>query len=412
MILLSNIGLGLDYILMALAPSVSWLLVGRVISGICAASFSVPTAYIADVTPPEKRAASFGMLGAAFGLGFIVGPAFGGLLGVVDPRLPFWVAAAFSLANGAYGYFILPESLPLERRSAFHWRRANPIGALSLLSRHSSLLGIAGVILLSALAHESLPSMWVLYTDYRYHWTAGTVGITLALMGACSAVVQAGLIGVVVARLGERRALLLGLVFGATGFAIFALAPTGLLFAAGIPFIALWGFSGASCQSLMTRQVDPSEQGRLQGAIAALRGFADMIGPGLFTTSFAVCISADNDWELPAAPYFLAALILAIAIPVAWRSAPGTSDRFDFGQRRTRSQPERNRGLTESPNAQRGRGAAPYNPHRRHRAWRKPHGNCRSSTHSRRGDCQGDCRGLVFKRGHCISSFSRSAPRH
>ena len=190
LILLSNIGLGLDYILMAQAPSVYWLLVGRVISGICAASFSIPTAYIADVTPPERRAAGFGMLGAAFGLGFIVGPAFGGMLGIVDPRLPFWVAAAFSLANGMYGYFILPESLPPDRRSAFDWRRANPVGALSLLRRHPHLTAIACVMFLNALAHESLPSMWVLYSDYRYHWDERAVGLTLALMGACSAIVQ------------------------------------------------------------------------------------------------------------------------------------------------------------------------------------------------------------------------------
>jgi DHA1 family tetracycline resistance protein-like MFS transporter len=325
LILLSNIGLGLDYILMALAPSISWLFVGRVISGICAASFSIPTAYIADVTPPERRAAGFGMLGAAFGLGFIVGPAFGGLLGSVDPRLPFWVAAAFSLANGLYGFAILPESLPVERRAEFDWRRANPIGALSLFGRHASLLTIAAVIFLCTLAHESLPSMWVLYTDYRYQWSERTVGVTLALVGACTAVVQATMVGPVVARLGERRGLLLGLAFGTMGFAIYGLAPTGLLFAAGIPFTALWGFAGASAQSTMTRQVDPTEQGRLQGAVAALRGMADLIGPGLFTSVFAVSIAEKSAWHLPGAPYYLAALVLAIAFAPAWLVARPTA---------------------------------------------------------------------------------------
>ena len=179
MILFSNLSLGLDYVIMALAPSVRWLLVGRVLSGICSASFSIPGAYIADVTPKEKRAASFGMLGAAFGLGFVVGPAFGGVLGHVDPRLPFWVAAGLSLANFLYGFFILPESLPPERRAPLEWRKANPIGALQMLRQHPEVFGIAGVVFLSALAHEALPSLWVLYTDYRFGWDTRTVGLTL-----------------------------------------------------------------------------------------------------------------------------------------------------------------------------------------------------------------------------------------
>ncbi len=319
-ILLSNLGLGLDYIVMALAPSVFWLLIGRMISGICAASFSIPMAYIADVTPPEKRAANFGLLGAAFGLGFVIGPAFGGLLGDADPRLPFWIAAGLSLANAFYGLIILPESLPPERRGTFQWRRANPVGALVLLRRNPQVLGIAGVMFLSSVAHECLPNMWVLYTNYRYAWDTRTVGLTLAGLGVCSALVQAGLVGRVVAGLGERRSLLLGLVFGMSGFTLFGLAPTGVLFCVGIPLLALWGFTGPSAQSLMTREVDPSEQGRLQGAIAALQGVAHMIGPGLFTASFATFIDDRHEWQLPGAPFLLGALILATGFAQAWRA--------------------------------------------------------------------------------------------
>ena len=320
-ILISNVGLGLDYVLMALAPSVPWLFVGRVISGICAASFSIPMAYIADVTPPERRAASFGLLGAGFGLGFVIGPAFGGLLGSVDPRLPFWVAAACSLANATYGLFILPESLPRERRGRVDWRKANPAGALGLLLRSRMVFGVAAVMFLSSIAHEVLPSMWVLYTDYRYHWDTRTVGLTLAAVGAASAVVQAGLVGTAVSRLGERRSLLMGLALGAVSFAIYGLAPSGFLFCVGIPWMALWGISGPAAQSMLTHEMDPAEQGRLQGAISALQGVAHMLGPPLFTTSFALGVSRPGDWQVPGAPFVLAAGLLATACMLGWQVA-------------------------------------------------------------------------------------------
>src|SRR4051794_25973411 len=194
-ILLSNFGLGLDYILMAVSPSLSWLFVGRLISGITAASIPAATAYIADVTPPENRAGAFGMLGAAFGLGFVVGPALGGLLGNLDPRLPFWVAAAFSLANAMYGLFVLPESLTREKRSPFSWRRANPVGSLKLLRSHPELFGLAGANFFTFLAHEVLPSTFVLYATYRYDWSERTVGFALATVGFCYALVQGTLVG-------------------------------------------------------------------------------------------------------------------------------------------------------------------------------------------------------------------------
>src|SRR5215471_2974055 len=223
-ILISNFGLGLDYIVMALAPTLWWLLAGRIISGICAASISTSYAYIADVTPAEKRAARFGMMGVAFGAGFVLGPALGGLAGNLDPRLPFWIAAGLSLLNALYGVLVLPESLPAERRAPFAWRRANPLGALGLLRSKPQLLGLAGVSFLNALAHASLPSIGVLYMMTRYGWDERAVGFTLAAVGVCSMLVQGGLIGPVVGRFGERLALLVGLVFGMAGFATFGLA--------------------------------------------------------------------------------------------------------------------------------------------------------------------------------------------
>src|SRR5262245_32166239 len=223
-IVLSNFGLGFDYVLMALAPNLGWLFAGRVISGITAATISTAFAYVTDVTPPAERAARFGLLGAAFGLGFIVGPALGGVLGVIDVRLPFWVAAGLSLLNGFYGVAVLPESLAPERRAPFVWRRANPIGALNLLRSHPELMGLAGATFLGQLAHVVLPTTAVLYMSYRYGWDERAMGLTLAAVGVCALIVQAGLIGPAVKRLGERRALLLGLLFGAMGFAIYGVA--------------------------------------------------------------------------------------------------------------------------------------------------------------------------------------------
>lgn len=210
-ILLSIAGLGLDYIFMALAPSIGWLFVGRLISGVTSAGFATAAAYIADVTPPDQRAKSFGLIGAAFGLGFVLGPALGGLLGTYSPRLPFWVSAALCLANALYGVFVLPESLPPERRSHFSWARANPVGSLRLLRSHPELFGLASVTFLYYVAHEVLPSTFVLYTGYRYGWNSATVGLTLALVGVCTAIVSGGLVGPIVARIGERRAALTGL---------------------------------------------------------------------------------------------------------------------------------------------------------------------------------------------------------
>jgi DHA1 family tetracycline resistance protein-like MFS transporter len=312
--LLSNFGLGLDYILMALAPNLSWLFIGRVISGITAASVPTAGAYIADVTPEEKRAKAFGMLGAAFGLGFIVGPAVGGWLGYVNPRLPFWVAATLSLANAMYGLFVLPESLSREKRAPFSWKRANPFGSLKLLRSHHELFGLAGVTFLCTLAHDSLPSTFVYYADYRYHWTPKTIGFVLATVGICFGIVQAVLVGRIVGSLGERRALILGLVFGTLGFAIYGLAAYGWIFWLGIPVMSLWGLSGPAAQGLMCRRVSPSEQGQLQGAIGSIRGISGMLGPILFTWTFAKFIGPLRHWNLLGSSFLLSSILLLAAL--------------------------------------------------------------------------------------------------
>jgi MFS transporter, DHA1 family, tetracycline resistance protein len=319
-ILMSNFGLGLDYVLMALAPTLTLLFVGRVISGITAASFSTAGAYIADVTPPDKRAAGFGLLGAAFGLAFVLGPALGGLLGSIEPRLPFWGAAGLSLANALYGLFVLPESLARDKRSAFSWKKANPVASLAMLRRHGELLGLASGNFLNFLAHEVLPNVWVLYATYRYGWGEASIGLTLAAVGLCSIVAQAGMVRSAVARLGERNVLLGGLGFGVVGFTIYGLAPTGLLFCIGIPMMALWALNGPVVSSLMTRHVGPDEQGQLQGAMSALRGISGMIGPKLFTMVFVVFIAKDRADKLPGAPFLLSALLVLLSIGLVWRA--------------------------------------------------------------------------------------------
>lgn len=319
-ILISCVGLGLDYFLMALAPSIGWLFVGRVVSGITAANMSTGFAYITDVTPPEKRAGAFGLMGAAFGVGFVAGPALGGVLGGIDPRLPFWVAGVLALANAAYGLFVLPESLPPEKRVAkFAWRRANPVGSLKLLRSHPELFGLAVVLFLMNLAHFVLPAVAVLYMGYRYGWGPMPVGLVLAGVGVGAMIVQGGLVSRVVPKIGERRALAVGLLFGALGFFMYGLAPTGIIFLVGIPVMALWGFAMPSAQAIMTKHVSVSEQGQLQGANASLMSLAGVFAPALFSQIFSATLDT-----VPGAAFMLAGVMLLLAMAIGWRvTRPG-----------------------------------------------------------------------------------------
>jgi MFS transporter, DHA1 family, tetracycline resistance protein len=316
-ILISCLGTGLDYIFMALAPTLRWMFVGRVISGITTSNVSTAFAYIADVTPAEERAKKYGLLGAAFGLGFVIGPAVGGLLGHYSLRAPFWAAAGLSLANFLYGIFVLPESLPAEKRAKSAWHMANPLGSLTLLRSHRVLSGLAVVTVLYYLAHQALPSVFVLYTEYRYGWNERAVGIALGAVGICVAAVSGGMVGPYVKKFGERLSLTSGLFFGVLGFAGFAMAPKGWIFLAAVPLIALWGVAGPAMQSLMSQLVEPSAQGKLQGAINSLRALTGMAGPLLFTQVFSAAISPTARIYLPGAPYYLGAALLAGCLVLA-----------------------------------------------------------------------------------------------
>jgi MFS transporter, DHA1 family, tetracycline resistance protein len=317
-ILLSNLGLGLDYIVMAVAPTMSWLFVGRIISGITTSSIPTAMAYIADVVPKEKRAGAFGMIGVAFGVGFVLGPAIGGLLGDVDPRLPFWVAAGFSLANWLWGYFVVPESLVPEKRKEFTLRRANPVGSLVLLRSHHELWRLATIQFLAYLAHNAF-TVWALYAIYRYAWSAGMIGLSLAIVGACTAVISAGLTSQMVKRFGERRTLYIGQFFGATGMFIAGLARSGAIFLGSIPIISMWNISMPAAQGMMTRRVSEREQGELQGALGSLRSITFIIGPVLFSRVFGWFIDPKHSFHVPGAPYYLAGALLFTAMLMSTR---------------------------------------------------------------------------------------------
>jgi DHA1 family tetracycline resistance protein-like MFS transporter len=317
-VLLSNFGMGLDYFVMALAPTLPWLFLGRVVSGLTASSIPTAMAYMADVTPQEKRAAAFGMLNAAFGIGFVVGPALGGVLGNVNPRLPFWVAAALSLANGMYGLFVLPESLkPEMRKPKIDWSRANPIGSLALFGRMKGMLPLAGLLLMGYVAQQSLMNVYVIYAGVRYGWTVRTVGISLAVVGVFQGIYGVFLVKPMVKWLGERKAIVVGYLGGALGYWMFGYTKTGLLLFLGIPALNLMAVAWPSAQSMMSRPTSPQEQGLLQGAINSLRGVAGLVGPEMFTWVFSLSIGAKPLLPTAGSPFYLASGLLLVGLVVA-----------------------------------------------------------------------------------------------
>jgi DHA1 family tetracycline resistance protein-like MFS transporter len=316
-ILISCFGLGIDYILMALAPSLRWLFVGRVISGITTSNVSTAFAYVTDTTTPDKRAKAFGLISAAFGLGFVIGPVVGGILGNFNLRFPFVAAAVLSLVNALYGFFVLPESLPKERRAKSAWHMANPLGSLRLFRSHPELAGLAVVVTLYYLAHQSLMSVWAIYVEYRYAWNNRDVGISLGVVGVCAALVSGVLVGPYVKKFGERLSVASGLFYGTIGFVCFGLASRGWVILATIPFIALWGIAAPAIQSLMAKHVDHSSQGKLQGGINSLRALTGMAGPILYTQVFSAAISPGAKFHLPGAPYFVAAILLGSSLLLA-----------------------------------------------------------------------------------------------
>src|SRR6266516_2446592 len=317
-LLLSSLGLGLDYVVMALAPTIGWLFLGRIISGITASSIPTAMAYIADVTPREKRAGAFGMIGAAFGIGFTLGPVVGGFVGNTNPRLAFWVAAGFSLTNWLYGFFFVPESLPQDQRRKFTWRRANPVGSLVLLRSHPDLWKLATIQFLAYVSHEIF-AIWALYAIYRFAWDPWSIAKSLFVVGVCTAVISGGLTGRIVAWLGERRTLYIGQFFGALGMMVAGLARSGAVYVASIPIISMWNISFPAAQGIMTHHVSEREQGELQGAISSLRSIAFVIGPFLFSWTFKWSIDPSHGINVPGAGYFLAAALLFTAAVMATR---------------------------------------------------------------------------------------------
>ena len=321
-ILLSCLGLGLDFIFMAVANTLPWLFVGRIISGITSASFTTANAYVADVTPGDQRAKAYGMIGAAFGVGFVIGPILGSLLSKFDPRFPFWFAAGLALLNFCYGLLVLPESLPPERRTKkFDWAHANPFGSLMLLKQYPQVFGLAAVVFLANLAHYVYPSIFVLLADYRYGWKEDQVGWVLGAVGVCSIIVNVVLVGRLVKSLGERRALLLGLSCGVVGFLMYAFADVGWVFLIGLPISAVWAIAAPATQAIITQQVGPGVQGRIQGALMSLTSLGGIIGPAIFAGSFGYFIGPLAPIHLPGAPWFAAAFLLAIGVLIAWRHA-------------------------------------------------------------------------------------------
>jgi DHA1 family tetracycline resistance protein-like MFS transporter len=316
-LLVSLTGLGLDFLFMAFAPSLMWLFVGRLISGATSGVFSTANAYVADVTPPEGRARAFGWMGAAFSVGFLAGPAIGGLLGNYNLRLPFMMAAALTLINAVYGMLVLPESLPPAQRTAgFHWAKANPLGALKLLRSHHELLPLAFVGFLNQLAMMVWPSAFVLYTGYRYHWTPAITGFVMMFGSAMGVAVQSFLVGPVVRRFGERGALAAGALASVIAAGWAGLAPTGWLYPIAMIFGALSGLLIPGLQGLMTRLVGPTEQGQLQGANQSLVGVASVIGPILYGLSFAWAVRHPQ-WHVPGLPMLLASLTMLCCLVLA-----------------------------------------------------------------------------------------------
>jgi DHA1 family tetracycline resistance protein-like MFS transporter len=321
-VLISSFGMALDYLLLAWAPSIGWILLGRIISGLTASSIPTAMAYMTDVTPPEKRTSAYGTLSGALGIGFILGPALGGLLGDVNPRLPFWVSCAICTLNAVYGLAILPESLAPEHRCALSWKRANPLGAFYILSRqraNSPFARLSLMLLLGYTAQQSL-NVFVIYADYRYHWLLRSAGFYLAAGGVVTGIYSIFLLKRVVAVVGERGSILIGLAAGTAGMVLLGLSTTSLLFCLALPVFSLNALAWPAAQSIMSHAIKPSEHGQLQGAISSLRGIASLTGPTLFTYIFSKSIGPDAIVDSPGLTYYVAGAFLLASLIAAERA--------------------------------------------------------------------------------------------
>ena len=319
-LLAALLGLGLDYVFLSFAPTLAWLFVGRVIAGITGASFTTATAYIADISTPEKRAQNFGLVGAAFGIGFIIGPAIGGLLAGFGARVPFMVAAGLSLCNFLYGFFVLPESLASNQRRPFQWRRANPVASLLRLGRYPTTLGLVAALVLLYLAGSATQSVWTFYTMLKFGWTERLVGISLGVVGLCTGLVQGGLVRVAIPKLGAARAIVIGLLCYTVGFVLFAFASQGWLMLAFIAPYCLGGIAGPALQSTISSQVPATEQGELQGALTSLISVTGVVGPLLMSYLFGEFTRRGGPAYFPGAPFLLGAVLALGSVGLAVRS--------------------------------------------------------------------------------------------
>ena len=321
-LLFALLALGLDYIVMGLAPRIEWLFLGRFIAGVAGASFGPAYAYIADISPPERRAQNFGLVGAAFGVGFIAGPAIGGLLGSFGPRVPFFAAAAFSLLNVTFGYFALPESLAPEARRPFDWSRAHPLGTLRQMRKYPAVITLATAAFLWQVGHQVLPSVWAFYTMEKFGWTTAAVGASLAAAGIVMAISQGMLTRVLIPKLGgERPAAFVGLLAGACVYCWYALAPVGWMVYLGIAGWAFAGLAWPSLNALMSQSIRPTAQGELQGGLASVSSLASILGPPVLTQLFAHFASPTATPRFPGAPFIAAALLAVMSAVVLARGA-------------------------------------------------------------------------------------------
>jgi len=321
-ILVALFGFFLDYMILVYAPTIGWLFVGRILAGITGASFTTATAYIADISNDENRSKNFGMVGAAFGLGFIIGPPIGGLLGDIGTRVPFMFAAGLSLVNALYGYFILPESLSKENRREFDWKRANPVGSLKNLGHYPALLGLVGALFCLQIAGQTHQSTWSYFTMKEFGWNLKQVGWSLAFVGLIVAIVQGGLNRIINPKIGDKNSVIIGLLFYGMGFVLFSTATNGwMMYIYMIPF-GLGGIAGPALQSLITKQVASNEQGELQGGITSLQSVATIIGPLIYTNLFAYYSDGNDHFQFPGAAFLMAGLLTFLSLAIALRSFP------------------------------------------------------------------------------------------
>lgn len=319
-LLASLLGFGLDYILLAFAPNYYWLFIGRMIAGAMGASFTTASAYIADISTPENRAQNFGMVGAAFGLGFIIGPAIGGLLGSYGARVPFLFAASLSLINCLYGFFILPESLKQKNRRPFDWKRANPVGSIMNLKRYPVIIGLVTSLILIYIAAHAVQGNWSYYTIEKFKWSEKMIGLSLATVGILVAAVQGGLTRVVLPKWGQKKSLYIGLTLYSVGYILFAIATQGwMMFVFLIPY-CMGGLAGPALQGIISAQVPANEQGELQGALTCLMSVTSIVGPLIMTQLFAYFTAPNAPVYFPGAPMAMGGFLTLISLLLAWRS--------------------------------------------------------------------------------------------